>query len=128
MRTYTSMPVHFYTSLWHKYRPMLLKLMIASAEAPQQYKLYDHEFKALNPKEKTYSFSLKVFQGKPLVSIKNSPIAHDLLYVLDDSKKASELMNANAYDFSLDKHFMLRITRIEVPVAQESAAATVEAE
>jgi hypothetical protein len=102
---------NFYTPLWNKYRPAILQLMVASAEEPQQYKLYGHEFKALNPKEKGYSFTLHAFQGKALNNIRSSAIAQDLLVILEQSKKASELMDKDTYEFTLDKQFVLRVTK-----------------
>jgi hypothetical protein len=122
MRVYSSVPVHFYTALWHKYRPVLLQLMIASTEGPKQYKLYSHEFKALNPKEKGYTFALHAFQGKALNNIKNYPVAHDLLFVLEESKKASELMQSSVYEFTLDKHFVLHISKVAAPIKVEEFA------
>jgi len=100
-----------YAPVWNKYRPAILKLMVASADEPQQYKLYSHEFKAMNPKEKGFSFTLQAFQGKAVNNIRKSPIAQDLLGILEQSKKASELMNTNTYEFTLDKHFVLRVTK-----------------
>ena len=103
-----------YAPVWNKYRPAILKLMVASADEPQQYKLYSHEFKAMNPKEKGFSFTLQAFQGKAVNNIRKSPIAQDLLTILEQSKKASELMNTNTYEFTLDKHFVLRVTKQEL--------------
>ena len=101
-----------YTSLWNKYRPVILQLMIASAEAPQQYKFFGHEFKNLNPKEKSYTFTLQAYQGRAKNNIKNSVPAQDLLYVLEMSRKATELMNAQQYEFTLDKHFVLHVSQL----------------
>ncbi len=102
-----------YTPLWNKYRPAILQLMIASAEKPQQYKLSGHEFKQLNSRERTFSFSMQVFKGKAVTNIKKSVVAKDLLTVLELSKKAAELMGTNTYEFKLDKQFMLHIAQCE---------------
>jgi hypothetical protein len=43
------------------------------------------------------------------------------LYILELSKKANELMDADMYEFAMDKKFMLRISRHSVePEPQES--------
>jgi hypothetical protein len=116
MRRYTD---HFpmsqiYTYVWSKYRPAILKLMIASEEGPQQYKFSDHEFRSINPKEKGgYAFTMNVFQGKAVNNIKASAPAKDLLYILQQSRKASELVEASTYQFTMDKRFVLHITRHE---------------
>lgn len=102
-----------YIPLWNKYRPALLQLMVASAEGPQQYKLYGHEFKGLNPKEKGgYSFTLQAHKGKAKNNIKTSIVAQNLLAVLENSNKASELMATDIYEFTMDKQFMLRVTKM----------------
>ncbi|HLZ16949.1 MAG TPA: hypothetical protein VKQ08_07910 [Cyclobacteriaceae bacterium] len=104
-----------YAPVWNKYRPALLKLMLASADEPQQYKLYSHEFKTMNPKEKGFSFTLQVFQGKALNDIRKSAVAQDLLGILEQSRKAAELMAKNTYEFTMDKHFVLKVS-IQAPV------------
>jgi hypothetical protein len=107
------MSTQVYTALWNKYRPVILKLMMNSEEGPQQYQLFAHEFKNLNPKEKGgYSFTLQVFQGKAKNNIKNSTLAQELLQVLEMSRKASELMEADSYEFSLDKKFVLHVSKV----------------
>lgn len=108
-----------YTSLWNKYRPMILKLMVEAEKDPQQYKLFSHEFKAVGIKEKTgYAFVLEVSNGKALNKISGSAVARDLLSVLQQSQKATQLMAAAVYELRMDKQFMFHVTRkVEAPVA-----------
>ena len=120
-----------YASLWNKYRPMILKLMSSAGEGPQEYKLYSHEFKALNPKEKTYTFTMEVSKGKAYGGVKTSTVARDLFNVLQQSKKASELMNETPFELRLDKHFVFHVSYkvaevkapvvVEAPVLEEAA-------
>lgn len=105
------MTYQMYVSLWSKYRPAIIKLMMASEEGPQQYRLFDHEFKALNAKERNYSFELQAYKGKAVNNIKTSIIAQDLLNILNMSRKASELMGENHFTFMLDKQFVLHVSR-----------------
>lgn len=114
-----------YASMWNKYRPVILKLMSTASEGPQEYKLYSHEFKALNPKEKTYTFTLEVLKGKAISGTKNSIVARDLLQVLQQSKKASELMQETTYELRMDKHFVLHVNRKVVEVKAEIVAEVV---
>jgi hypothetical protein len=101
-----------YTPLWTKYRPAILQLMIASDQGPQEYKLYEHEFQSINSKIKSgLSFTLEAYRGKPMNNIKKWDIARDLLDVLGESKKASELMDESTYEFAMDKKFVLHIKR-----------------
>ena len=109
--------IHPFTPLWNKYRPVILKLMTATADGPQQYQLFVHEFKALSKKDKVgFSFLLQAHQGKAVNNIKTSQVAMDLLTVLQQSKTALQLMNERVYEFTLDKNFIFHINRKDVPV------------
>lgn len=127
------MIMHFesnhYASLWNKYRPVILQLMMAVGEYPQQYKLSAHEFKAIGQREKTgFSFLLEVSGGKALNNIKGSGVARDLLHVLQQSQKASQLMEDGVYELKMDKQFVLHVTKkveadketVKVPEAPDS--------
>lgn len=118
-----------YISLWSKYRPALLQLMISATEGPQEYQLFKHEFYNLNPKEKGgYAFTLQAYQGKAVNNIKQSTVAKDLLYILELSNKASELMDTDMYEFAMDKKFILRISKhsVEPEVQNSDSADTVK--
>jgi hypothetical protein len=101
-----------YTTLWNKYRPVILQLMSSAAEkGPQQYKLFSHEFKALNPREKSYTFTLEVSEGRALNKIKTSIVAQDLLHVLQQSKRANELTLGASYSLNMDRDFVLHVKK-----------------
>jgi hypothetical protein len=101
-----------YSFVWQKYRPAILKLMVAANESPQQYQFSKHEIKDINSKERGgYSFILRVRSGKSVNDIRSSAIAKDLLLVLQNSQKACELAEAATYEFRLDKHFVLHVTK-----------------
>jgi hypothetical protein len=70
-----------------------------------------HEFKAVGRREKAYSFVLEVSQGKALNNIKGSTVARDLLGILQQSQKGSQLMREAIYELSLDKQFVFHVTR-----------------
>ena len=104
-----------YGYLWGKYRPAILKLMLSSAEGPQAYKFSAHEVRTANPKGKGgFTFTLKFHKGSAVNDIKLSVIAKDLLRVLQQSKKASELSESSTYEFMLDKHFVLHVTKTDI--------------
>src|SRR5690606_250592 len=103
-----------YGYLWNKYRPVLLKLMTAAANEPQDYRLYAHEFQSLNPRQKGgYTFTLEARGGKAINNIRKSPVAMDLLQVLQQSRRAVELMEEATFELSLDKNFILHVNRRE---------------
>lgn len=105
-----------YSTLWNKYRPVILQLMSAATEnGPQEYKLFVHEFKAVGLKEKSgYSFVLEASHGKAVNNIRTSTVAKDLLHVLQNSRRATELLNEAPYELALNKNFILKVTRKEV--------------
>jgi hypothetical protein len=102
-----------YTPVWSKYRPAILRMMIDSLREPQSYQLSNHEFKAMNPKQKGgYTFELEVAKGKAVSGLKDSVVARDLWEILQMSPKATELISASGYQFSMDKQFRLHVNNI----------------
>jgi hypothetical protein len=107
------MRTNIYSYVWSKYRPAILKLMTDSVNGPQVYKFSAHEFRNVNPKQKGgYTFTFRMFQGKSISDIRNSPLAKDLLWILQQSKTAAALTENDAYEFSLNKTFDFQICRI----------------
>lgn len=102
-----------FAPLWNKYRPVLLKLMVDAKTAPQEYQLFSHEVRALAPKGKSLGFTMRLQRNKSLTSLKDSIIASDLLHALTLSKKATELMENNTYEFTLSRDFKLQVAIIE---------------
>ena len=101
-----------YAPLWNKYRPAILKMMLAAAYEPQHYKLMKHEFEAMDAKKKNgYGFNLLVSGSNALNNIRDSEIAQDLLNMLLLSRKGSELLGDFTYEIVLDKQFMLHISQ-----------------
>ena len=114
-----------YIPIWNKYRPAILQLMVGANDEPQQYQFFSHEFKRLNPKEKGgYTFTLQAFQGKAQNDIRKSMVAQNLMNVLDSSKKASELLSEDKYEFSMDKQFVLHVSRVEEAEEETTEAAS----
>jgi hypothetical protein len=110
---YMTMANAVYTPVWNKYRPAILKLMLDSQEEPQSYRLFAHEFSALNSRPKGgHQFNLQVSNGRAINNIKESIVAQDLLSILQQSRKASELMETGSYEIRLDKNFILHIQKL----------------
>ena len=105
-----------YTPVWNKYRHAIVKMMIDSEAAPQEYKMSSHEFKAMNVKQKGgYSFVLQISKGRAINKIKDIVIAQDLLEILQLSRKATELSDGSPYEITLDKQFVLHVSKMVVP-------------
>jgi hypothetical protein len=116
---YYSTELHKYSFIWNKYRPAILKLMVDSADEPQEYQFSKHEFHNVNAKEKGgYAFSMHVYKGKAISDIRNSTLAKDLLVILQQSKRALEMIDEYPYEMSLDKNFMFRIKQEGIPVEE----------
>lgn len=106
----------FYISLWNKYRPVMLQLMSAATAGPQTYQLFVHEFKAAGTRDKSFTFSLEIQNGRATNVTKGSAVARDLIQILQQSPRASELMAGATYLFSLDRQFKLHVTRKAIEV------------
>jgi hypothetical protein len=108
--------VKTYIPIWSKYRPVILKLMLDSAEETQHYQLSGHEFKAMNARQKGgYHFVLQVMKGKAMNNIRESQAAKELLEILQLSRKATELTEVSPYEITLDKQFVLHISKMSQP-------------
>lgn len=106
-----------YAPLWSKYRPAILKMMLAAADEPQHYKLMQHEFVTLDAKKKGgYGFNLLITGNRAVNNIKDSEAAQDLLNMLQLSRKGSELLGAHSYEITLDRQFGLHITQLNKDV------------
>jgi hypothetical protein len=102
-----------YAPLWNKYRPAILKMMLAAAYEPQQYKLMQHEIQSMDEKKKTgFGFNLVVSGSKATNNIKDSEIAQDLLNMLLLSRKGAELVDVHSYEIMLDKKFILHVSQV----------------
>src|SRR5690348_1515184 len=103
-----------YAPFWSKYRPVILKLMLDALQEPQQYKILQHEFQAMDDrKKKVQGFNLQVFQGRAVNNIKSSEPAQDLLYMLMQSRKGSELTDTNQFEIMLDRQFILHVSTMQ---------------
>lgn len=102
-----------YSPVWSKYRPAILRMMIDSNVEPQQYKMSRHEFKAVDTKQRgSYNFTLQMSKRKAINNIKESMIAQGLLEVLLLSEKAKELSDTAPYEITMDKQFVLHVSRV----------------
>jgi hypothetical protein len=87
--------------------------MAAAQESPQRYQFSSHEFKAMNPRERSgYSFSMRAYRGRSIDKTRTPFIALELLTILETSKRAIELFDQSVYEFTLDRNFVLHISRV----------------
>ena len=120
---------HLYVRLWIKYKPVLIKLMRDAAEGPQEYQFIPHEFRDINPRERGgHTFTLEAHKRRAQNNIKMSVVAQDLLETLLKSNTAYDLMEEAMYEFKMDKHFLLTVTRHEVETEEDSTSEEAEPE
>lgn len=102
-----------YTHVWHKYRPVILKLMVDATEGPQKYQFQRHEFMDLNNQKPTgYSFKLELYKNEKQNKVSSS-VATDLLSILQSSAKSDQLTMENKYLFRLDSKFSFEVSIME---------------
>jgi hypothetical protein len=105
-----------YGYIWHKYRPVILQLMLNAGEAPQQYAFSEHEFQRAFPKNrKNLAFILFIHRLKALNNIKTSPLAYALVEILKESKTAAALTEHSTYEIMLDQKFILHVRKSKNP-------------
>jgi len=101
--------------IWHKYRPVILRLMVNAEDAAQQYVFSNHEFTRMFPKNRgSLAFVLYIHRSRALNNIKTSPLAQALLGILQQSATAVKLSQDSTYELSLDKHFVFHVRKTTV--------------
>jgi hypothetical protein len=104
-----------YTHIWHKYRPVILRMMIDADAGVQHYSFSRHEFRRIIKKGKeNLAFILYLRKSKALNNIKTSQLAHALLSTLQQSKTAIELTADATFELMLDNRFVLHVKKAGV--------------
>lgn len=115
-----------YTHIWHKYRPVILRLMVNAADSPQHYVLSPHEFRQMFPKYQTsLAFILYIHRSKALNNIRTSDLAGALLKVLQQSETAMRLTHDSTYELLLDHNFVFHVRKNENTDPAIAASTTV---
>ena len=105
-------------SIWHKYRPVILRLMVNARDASQRYLFSNCDFKTVVPTSRSsLAFILYFHRSKALNNIKTSSLAQALLGILKQSKTAIRLSEDSTYELMLDEHFMFHVRKNSVPLA-----------
>ena len=101
-----------YSYVWHKYRPVILRLMIKAEDGPQEYRFSDHEFRRIFPKNRnSLAFILYIHRSKAVNNIKTSALAHALLEILKESQTAIRLTENSTFELMLDEKFVLHVRK-----------------
>ena len=106
-----------YSYIWHKYRPVVLRLMVNAVDGPQQYVFADHEFRRMFPRNRSsLAFILYMHRSKAVNNIKTSPLAHALVGILKESKTAIRLTEDSTFELILDENFVFHVRKNEVAI------------
>jgi len=114
-----------YSYIWHKYRPVILRLMVNAHDGPQQYIFSEHEFRRIFPKNRSsLAFILYMHRARALNNIKTSHLAQALLGILKESKTAISLTENSTFEFKLDDRFILHVRKNEIVENNVDASST----
>ena len=96
---------------WKKYLPIIIFLMKRSAKGEQVLDMNFTDFeRASGGKKMKFSFSnLVLNNGRSDLEQKNSPLASDLVLVLQENKESASMMNFKQYEFAMNTDFQLTI-------------------
>ena len=106
-----------FTQTWKKYLPVIILLMKRSDKAEQVLSMNYTDFaRATAGKKIKLTFSnVQLTNGRSKVETKYSPLANDLILVLQENQQSGVLMRDKLFEFSLNSNFELTI-RNSTPV------------
>lgn len=110
---------------WNKYLPVIKILLKRSVNADQTLDMNQSDFqRAAGGKKVKYTFSVMVTKSRLNGAEPSTPLAKDLVSVLQQDDVANKFMRQNKIEFTMNSSFQLLI-RNHTP-AEEQAAQTGE--
>lgn len=100
-----------FTQTWKKYLPVIILLMKRSDRAEQVLDMNYTDFARATAGKKiklTFS-SVLLTNGRSKVESKYTPLANDLILVLQENPQSGTLMRDKLFEFSLNSSFQLTI-------------------
>ena len=96
---------------WRKYLPVIILLMKRSGKSEQVLDMNQTDFeRAAGGKKAKLTFSsLKLDNGRTNYDANYSPLAKDLIAVLQENDQTGALMKQKQFEFSLNSSFQLTI-------------------
>ena len=101
---------------WRKYLPVIILLMKRSGKSEQVLNMNQTDFeRAAGGKKAKLTFSnLKLDNGRTNYDSNYSPLAKDLIAVLQENEQTGAMMRQKQFEFSLNSSFQLTITNTTV--------------
>jgi len=96
---------------WNKYLPVIRILLKRSVNAVQTLDMDKSDFqRAAGGKKVKFVFSIMMVNGRSPGAEKASPLAKDLITVLQQDMVANEFLRKNELEFSMNNSFQLVMT------------------
>jgi len=116
---------------WNKYLPVIRILLKRSVNATQTPDMDKSDFqRAAGGKKVKFVFSIMLVNGRSLVAEKASPLAKDLVTVLQQDMVANEFLRRNELEFTMNNNFQLVMTNntpaVESPVNDAPASGDIK--
>jgi hypothetical protein len=101
---------------WRKYLPVIILLMKRSGKSEQVLDMNQTDFeRAAGGKKAKLTFSnLKLDNGRTNYDANYSPLAKDLILVLQENEQTGTMMRHKLFEFSLNSSFQLTIRNTTV--------------
>ena len=109
-----------FTQTWKKYLPVIILLMKRSDKAEQVLSMNYTDFaRATAGKKIKLTFSnVQLTNGRSKVETKYSPLATDLILVLQENQQSGVLMRDKQFEFSMNSDFQLTIRNNTAVIAE----------
>lgn len=123
-----------FVQVWRKYLPVIRILLKKSATDEQVLEISSIDFtRAAGGRKIKFTFDARLSNGKLAISDKQTPLAKDLVGVLQEDEQAKKILAGQELELSMNTSFQLKIKNItpaedstadtEVPVNEEQTEA-----
>lgn len=117
-----------FVQVWRKYLPVIRILLKKSATDEQLLDISSIDFtRAAGGRKIKFTFDARLSNGKLAISDKQTPLAKDLVGVLQEDDQAKKLLARQELELSMNSSFQLRIkntTPAEEITTEDSTAET----
>ena len=110
---------------WNKYLPVIKIILKRSINAEQTLDMNSTDFqRAAGGKKVKFTFSIALIKGRLKGIEAASPLAKDLITVLQQDDTTHKLLRQYEFELSMNGDFQLRIKNSTPPLEEESESAT----
>lgn len=114
---------------WNKYLPIIKILMKRSVNGDQVLDMNTTDFqRAAGGRKVKYTFSFSLLKGRPQLTSTISPLAKELITVLQEDDMTRKLIRAQDFEFSMNNSFQLHIKNSTPPAPEGEASSETETE